>query len=59
MKDPFKKRDVILKLSFRDLVILQKVLRSTLPDVQAEGCIIYLDKQVSDKVDEMLSLADD
>ena len=55
VRNPFQKEDILLRLSFRDLAVLQKVLSSTLPEGNNEGAIMYLHGEVTKKIEEILN----
>lgn len=56
MISPFIKLDITMKLSYRDLVVLNKVITSTLPDQNAEGAIIYIHSEVQKQIEKVEKL---
>lgn len=53
MISPFLKIDVTMKLSYRDLIILQKAISSTLPESMAESAVVYIHGEVQKHIERI------
>lgn len=53
MISPFLKLDITMKLSYRDLIILQKTISSTLPESRAESAVVYIYGEVQKQIERI------